>query len=193
MKLRLSKGKYIFDAIYFSVSKEASGLHTGQRVDAAFHLQINEFRGSRTVQLQIIDLRPSLFPSARERECLRLCRALLEGEDVRPQDAARLLPGREQFVRVWQCVMHMTAGGSVTVDRLPTLRAMSAAVGGAEPFLRTNLCLAVFAERHLLQIRLEEGRMELATGDTGRKVALEDSCYMRRLRDILGMEQKGGA
>ena len=193
LKLRLSKGKYFFDAIYFSVSKEASGLHTGQRVDAAFHLQINEFRGSRTVQLQIIDLRPSLFPSARERECLRLCRALLEGEDVRPQDAARLLPGREQFVRVWQCVMHMTAGGSVTVDRLPTLRAMSAAVGGAEPFLRTNLCLAVFAERHLLQIRLEEGRMELATGDTGHKVALEDSCYMRRLRDILGMEQKGGA
>ena len=193
LKLRLSKGKYFFDAIYFSVSKEASGLHTGQRVDAAFHLQINEFRGSRTVQLQIIDLRPSLFPSARERECLRLCRALMEGEDVRPQDAARLLPGREQFVRVWQCVMRMTAKGTVTVDRLPALRAMSAAVGGAEPFLRTNLCLAVFAERQLLQIRLKEERMELATGDTGHKVALEDSRYMRRLRDILGMEQKGGA
>ena len=193
LKLRLSKGKYFFDAIYFSVSKEASGLHTGQRVDAAFHLQINEFRGNRTVQLQIIDLRPSLYPSARERECLRLCRALLDGERVAPQDAARLLPGREQFVGVWQWVSRAAAGGTVTVDRLPALRAMAAAAGGAEPFLRTELCLAVFAERQLLHIRLEEDRMELRLGEAGRKVSLEESRYMRRLMDILGMEQKGGA
>ena len=193
LKLRLSKGKYFFDAIYFSVSKEACGLHIGQRVDAAFHLQINEFRGSRTVQLQIIDLRPSLYPSARERECLRLCGALLEGGEVRPQDAARLLPGREQFIGVWQWISRATAGGTVTVDRLPALRSMAAAAGGAEPFLRAELCLAVFAERQLLSVRLDADRMELRPGNTGRKVVLEESRYMRRLMDILGMEQKGGA
>ena len=33
----------------------------------------------------------------------------------------------------------------------------------------------------------------LRLGEAGRKVSLEESRYMRRLRDILGMERKGGA
>ena len=70
---------------------------------------------------------------------------------------------------------------------------MAAAAGGAEPFLRAELCLAVFAERQLLSVRLDADRMELRPGNTGRKVVLEESRYMRRLMDILGMEQKGGA
>ena len=53
LKLRLSKGSSQFDGIFFSVSPDTCPVAAGSRVDAAFYLQINEFRGNRTVQLQI--------------------------------------------------------------------------------------------------------------------------------------------
>ncbi len=39
LKLRLSRGNYKFDAIFFSVTAQQCGVAVGQRVDAAFHLQ----------------------------------------------------------------------------------------------------------------------------------------------------------
>ena len=191
LKLRLSKGKSTFDAIYFSITAAECGLRPGDRVDAAFHLQINEFRGNRTVQLQMLDLRPSRTPSARERESLRLWESLLSGGEIRPREAARMLPGREQFVRLWQALVAMTGGGDVTVSRLPCLRRLSGEMGGAEPFLRTSVALSVFAERGILRLDVGKDTMELAVR-TGRKVRLEECVYLRRLHDILGTEQKGG-
>ena len=69
LKLRLSKGPYHFDAIFFSATAGECGAAAGMRVDAAFHLQVNEFRGVSSVQLQLVDLRPAVLPSVREREC----------------------------------------------------------------------------------------------------------------------------
>lgn len=63
LKLRLSKGTCRFDAIFFSMTEETCGVAAGMRVDAAFYLQANTFRGNTTLQLQLIDIRPSLTPS----------------------------------------------------------------------------------------------------------------------------------
>ena len=79
LKLRLSKGGCHFDAIFFSATAEACGVSAGMRVDAAFHLQLNEFRGVSSVQLQLVDLRPAAGPSQRERECLELVERLVSG------------------------------------------------------------------------------------------------------------------
>ena len=45
LKVRLSKGSAQFDGIFFSATAEQCGCRTGCRVDAAFYLQVNEFRG----------------------------------------------------------------------------------------------------------------------------------------------------
>ena len=94
LKLRLSKGSCSFDAIFFSASAESYGVSVGSRVDAAFHLQINEFRGVSSVQMQLLDLRPAVSPSTREQECLRLVGRLKEGQPVSVREAERLLPAR---------------------------------------------------------------------------------------------------
>ena len=192
LKLRLSRGKYSFDAIYFSANRDSCGLEVGDRVDAAFYLQVNEFRGSRTVQLQMIDLRGSATPSAREQECLELASRLRDCVSLTPQEAARMLPGRDQFVHLWQAVIRLTdGGGPITVEKLPTLRRLAGAMGGAEPFLRTAVGLSVFAERHLLV--LDGGTDCLTiTVDAHEKVNLGESLYVRRLHQILGLSEKGG-
>ncbi|MEI3361982.1 MAG: single-stranded-DNA-specific exonuclease RecJ [Oscillospiraceae bacterium] len=97
LKVRLSKGTSRFEAIFFSVMEGECGLTAGTRVDAAFYLQANTFRGSTTLQLQLIDLRPSLTPSRHEAADLALLHRLLEGESVTGQEAVRLQPSRDQL------------------------------------------------------------------------------------------------
>ena len=188
LKLRLGKGKYSFDAIYFSATRADCALEVGDRVDAAFYLQINEFRGSRTVQLQVVDLRASVLPSQRERESLRLCEIFLDGAALTPEEAARLLPGREQFVRLWQGLRQAAGEAELAGDRLPLLRQMAGWVGGAEPFARAELGLAVFAERGLLTLEETERHLRLVLCPKG-KVVLEESCHLRRLRRLLGSDK----
>ncbi len=56
-KVRISKFGETFDGIFFSKTAQELGVCTGDRVDAAFEPQINEFRGRRSVQLLLADLK----------------------------------------------------------------------------------------------------------------------------------------
>ena len=52
------------DAIFFSADGAELGLAPGGRVDVAFYPQINEFRGTRSVQLQVADLQSGPHPGS---------------------------------------------------------------------------------------------------------------------------------
>lgn len=190
MKLRLSKGTSHFDAIFFSVTPEECGVTAGSRVDAAFYLQINEFRGNSSVQMQMIDLRPSVEPSGRERECLELVERLIRGGPVTGKDAARLWLGREQFIALWRCLERLGRDGPACCHRLPMLRRLAAALDGGDSFLRAAFGLEVFAERGLILLTPRDDRLVLRL-QTGRRANLEECAYIVRLRRILGKEEKG--
>lgn len=190
MKLRLSKGTCHLDAIFFSTTAEECGVSAGSRVDAAFYLQINEFRGNSNVQLQMIDLRPSVEPSGRERECLDLVERLTRGEKITHKEALRLLPGREQFIALWRCIERMGRSGAVCSHRLPLLRRLATSLDGSESFLRAAVGVEVFAERGLILLTPREDRVVLRL-QPGRRADLEQCPYVARLRRILGNEEKG--
>ena len=190
LKLRLTKGDCRFDAIFFSATAAACGVSAGMRVDAAFHLQVNEFRGTSSVQLQLVDLRPAAGPSQRERECLELVERLTEGGEVSVQDAFRLLPERRQFAALWRAIERMDLEGENQSARLPALRRLAGVVDGSESFLRAALGIEVFAERGLITLTLREDTLTLRPVP-GRRADLEQSGYIRRLRGILGQYEKG--
>ena len=189
LKVRLQKGHVLLEGIFFSVTPDEIGLSVGSRVDAAFYLQVNEFRGSRGVQLQLLDLRPARNPSAREAELLALCETLRSGGVLTARDAARLLPARDQFVRVWRFLEREAAGG-LSGPELPLLRRLAAEMTGAEGFLRAAVCLAVFAERGLLSMEREGDVLTLRLTAEGKKVELDDSPLVARLhRTLQGTER----
>ena len=192
LKLRLSKGSAQFDGIFFSAVAQTCGVVPGDRVDAAFYLQINEFRSSRTVQLQMVDIRPSLTGSTREEESLELVDRCLRGGELRPRDAVRLLPSRDQCVSLWRALQHAVPPDGLETDYLPLLRRLSGALRGAEPFLRTVLCLEVFRERGLLQCRRLGDSISLHLTSQGKKVALDRSEYLLRLHRALDTSRGGG-
>lgn len=191
MKLRLSKGGCFFEAIFFSVNAAECGVSAGMRVDAAFHLQRNEFRGVSTVQLQVVDLRETLEPSQRERECLELVGRLTSGGPVAAREAARLLPERGQFVALWRAIERQEREECSPAGRLPLLRRFACAMGGAECFLRAALGVEVFAERGLVTLAVQDDMM-IIHPRPGRRADLEQSAYVRSLRRLLGHGERGG-
>ncbi len=193
LKLRLGKGNAQFDGIFFSTTAAACGCAEGDRVDAAFYLQVNEFRGSRTMQLQMVDIRPSLSASSREQECLTLVEQCTAGEAVSARNAHRMLPSREQYAAVWRSLVHMTPEGALHTAYLPLLRSLSAAMGKADGFLRSAFCLAVFRERGLLELEVHGDDIDLRLAGKDKKVRLEDSIYIRRLTDAETGRGGGGS
>jgi len=59
-RLKIGKSGANLDCIFFSVPAEDLGVNEGALVDIAFEPQVNEFRGRRSVQLQLLDIRESL-------------------------------------------------------------------------------------------------------------------------------------
>ncbi|WP_298018004.1 single-stranded-DNA-specific exonuclease RecJ [uncultured Dysosmobacter sp.] len=190
LKLRLSKGTCRFDAIFFSVTAEDCGIAAGMRVDAAFYLQANTFRGNTTLQLQLIDIRPSLTPSRHEAEALDLIRRLTGGAPISPQETARLRASRDQFIACWRVLERHLRPGKTEADQLPYLRQLAAEAGGSESFLRTALALEVFHERGLITMGLRNERLTLCLNPTQGKVDLFACPYLVRLQD--GAHQNRG-
>ena len=188
LKLRLGKGSAQFDGIFFSTVAEDCGCKAGDRVDAAFYLQVNEFRGSRTVQLQMVDLRPSLWASGREQEALALAARCTARQSIPARDARRLLPTRDQFAAAWRFLERTVPEGGLTTGYLPLLRALAAELGKAEPFPRAALCLSVFAERGLLTLERQGDDVTLRLR-RGQKVVLGQSPHLLWLHENI---EKGG-
>ena len=183
LKLRLSKGTCRFDAIFFSVTAEECGIAVGSRVDVAFYLQANTFRGQTTLQLQLIDIRLSLTPSRHEAEALDLCRRCCAGEAITPQERSRLWTSREQFGVYWTLLERRLRHGKAEVAELPILRQLALDAGGSESFLRAALSLEVFSERGLLSVEREEHRLTLSLVPAHGKVDLFGCPYLARLKN----------
>ena len=99
LRLRLRSGRYSFPAIFFSATAESASIVQGDMVDVAFAPQINEFRGERSVQMNVLDIRPNC-----QAECpvdstayIALCKNTLT-----PAAAELLLPERSTLATVWR-------------------------------------------------------------------------------------------
>ena len=182
LKLRLESRGTGLDAIWFSAGCGKLP-EPGSRVDVAFSPQINEFRGVRTVQLQVADLRPA--PSRAQLE-----RAVYEkftrGELLTAGEARFLLPSRAEFAGLWRWLERQSASCGLVEDTLVRIsRSASRWAGQQEVPARTMLCLEVFRERGLIDLRTHVGRIQITVRRPEEKVDLEASEILRRLRETL--------
>lgn len=185
LKLRLSKGTTQLDGIFFSANSETCGVARGDRVDAAFYLNVNEFRGSRTVQMQLADVRLSLVPSHREREDLERMSRFLSGDGVTPQEAAHMIPERGQFAACWRRLDRLLPRTGVwETPYLPLVRKLEKRMGGVDQFARAMMCLAVFGERGLIEFCREGDLCRLRRLPITGKADLNASPYMQTLQMI---------
>ena len=134
-RFRVSLRAAHFEGIFFSHSNADTGVREGELVDVAFTPQVNEYRGSVSVQLVASALRPH-DPAA-------LCGAILSGDAGCAWAAAPYCPERADFVRVWRGMGTMFRVG-LDVDAV-----MAQCPADMEPETYC-LCLAVFCQAGLL-------------------------------------------
>ena len=184
LKLRLESRGQSLDAIWFSADGGELGLYPGCRADVAFYPQINAFRGLRSVQLQVVDLRRAPSRAQLEQDIYERFR---RGELLTPQEAQFLLPERADFVSLWRWLERQSGGSDRVEETLIRIaRGACRAEGRREVPARTMLCLEVLEERGLIDLCHTTGRLQITVHHLERKVDLEDSRILRRLREASG-------
>ncbi len=182
LKLRLRHQGWTFDAIFFSTNAEQLGLGPGDRADIAFTPQINEFRGSRTVQLQICDLQSSPTRAQAERD---LIERLHTGDALSSAEAESMIPSREEFESVWRYLKRFAAEDALDSDPVHLCKHIAKTCHTRETYLRTMVCLRVFDERGLIKVEQQStGRLRIALCPINGKVDLEQSGILQRLRRL---------
>ena len=183
LKLKLRRDGVVMDAIFFSANTAACGIENGQRLDIAFTLQINQFRGNRTVQLQLCDLRPAPTRSQLERS---LFRRLQAGETLSPWEASLMLPQRRDFAHLWRYLEQLCAAGPAQAPMDQLLRQVTRSFSGHRSYGKALVCLHVMDERGLIQVAVQDHQATVRLCRPREKVDLEQAGMMRQLRHDLG-------
>ena len=106
----LEKDGCSFAAVFFGMTASESGLFPGQKADAVFNLDINDFSNTQTVQLTLRDMRPDRAALQALHDCCRRCQAALRGE-ARDDE----IPMREDFVKLYTGLRESIRAGQPTV------------------------------------------------------------------------------
>ena len=177
MRLRLRRGRHSFNAIYFSATPESASVATSDLVDIAFVPQINEFRGERSVQMNILDIRPSC--TARVCPELGGYHALQQGRLTR--EAADLLyPSRAMLATVWRYLASVPAPSIQEVPiclcrKIVRWSGMDMSLG------QLMTCLDIFRDVGLLQSRRHHKNLILTLTPGSEKADLNESATLQQL------------
>lgn len=182
LKLRLRYQGAAFDAIFFSATAGQLGLGPGDRVDAAFTPQINEFRGARSVQLQICDLQSAPTRAQAERS---LFERLRTGGAISAFEAQSMTPTREEFEAVWRYLKRHASPDPLEDHPSHLTKNIAKTLHVRDAYARTMVCIQVFDERGLIRVEQQNaGRLRIGLCRVEGKVDLEQSELLRRLRRL---------
>ncbi len=177
MRLRLRSGRHGVNAIYFSANPETASIQPGDMVDIAFTPQINDFRGERTVQMNVLDIRPS---------CAADCspdvssyRAMTAGQ-MSPQIAQALLPERAMLAMVWR---YLAAAGTPAIQESPLCLCRKIVRWSGKPMSLGQLstCLDIFHDVGLLEVQRMHKCISIRLTPGAEKADLNQSQTMQRL------------
>ncbi len=176
MRLRLRSNRQSINGIYFSANPQTASIQVGDLVDVAFSPQINEFRGERTVQMNVLDIRPSCAV-----ECCPEAgayRALLQ--DCLTADlAATLLPERTVLAMVWRYLA--SAPAPIQESPICLCRKIVRWTGKSLSLAQMMTCLDIFRDVGLLTTLRQRNCLHITlTPGTG-KADLNESQTMQRL------------
>ncbi len=177
MRLRLRCGHYGFNAIYFSATPESASIMQEDLVDVAFMPQINEFRGERSVQMNILDIRPSCTAPCTGQ--MRAYRALC-ADQVDAQVAQVLLPDRGVLAMVWRYLARHVGEG---MQESPMCLCRKIVRWSEKPMSLGMLmtCLDIFADVGLLQTQRQHKYITIRLVPRSDKADLNASRTMQRL------------
>lgn len=175
MRLRLCSGHTYPNAIYFSANPQTVSIQPGDLVDVAFTPQVNEFRGTRTVQMNVIDIRPSCSA-----ECLPDAAPYrdMQRGNLTSGEAAALLPDRKMLALVWR---YLDAANPVQESPMCLCRKIVRWSGQPLNLGQMLTCLDIFRDVGLLTVQRQHKYVSIRLTPGEGKADLSRSQTMQRL------------
>ena len=177
LRLRLRSGRHSIPAIFFSATAESASIVQGDMVDVAFHAQVNEFRGERSVQMNIQDIRPN---------CQTACCPDAAGYTALCQDkltpalAESVLPDRAMLATVWR-YLAAVPGGQLKETPMCLCRKIVRRSGMPLSLGQMMTCLAIFRDVKLITMEHMHKYISLCLVPQEEKADLMQSRTMQRL------------
>ena len=177
LRLRLRRDKYAFNAIFFYATAQSASVAEGELVDVAFVPQINTFREERSVQMNVLDIRPS---------CKASCSADLSGyrylhTNSLPREAAQLLlPDRATLGLIWRYLISVP---TPTIEESPMCLCRKIVRWSGTPLNLGQMltCLDIFSDVGLLQTRHMHKYISIRLTQGSTKADLSQSQTMQKL------------
>ena len=176
MRLRVRSGRHSFNAIYFGANPQMASIEPGDLVDIAFQPQVNEFKGERSVQMNVQDIRPACSAACDADESLY--RLFRRGKACKEQ-AAALLPDRATLGMVWRYL----AGTAQPVQESAVClcRKIVRWSGQSLDVSQLLICLDIFADVGLLHLDKHHNDITIRLSSPEGKADLNQSQTMQRL------------
>ena len=149
-RLLLEKDGRQVAGVWFGITSTQCGFVPGSRVDAAFHLEINEFRGRRSVQLLIKDIRLSRCELERDDVSQQAYQRYINGDALEEEQVALLYPDRADLVAVWRHLVARAREGMLAEGLHALPRKIQWESKRAIPLGKALVCLDVFSESRLI-------------------------------------------
>ena len=176
LRLRLESKQYSFNGIFFSATSESASVSQGDLVDVAFVPQVNEFRGERSMQMNIQDIRPACKG---EVSCDTDCYAKLLSDTLDAATAEKLLPDRATLGMVWRYLTTQQSEFRETPSCL--CRKIVRWSGSSLDLGKMLTCLDIFADVGLLETQRLHKYITIRRIPTDTKADLNASRTMQRL------------
>ncbi len=175
MRLRLRSEHGYINAIYFSATPQTASIEQGDLVDVAFNAQINDYRGERSVQMNVLDIRPSC--------CVECSPELYEYPTLRAgfaiTDPSPLLPDRNTLGIVWRFL----AGCGTSFQETPMCLCRKIVRRSGKPLCLGKLlaCLDIFSDVGLLTMHRQHKYITIELHNRDSKADLNQSKTMQNL------------
>lgn len=179
-KALFEKGGSEVSGLCFSCGPDAFPVFEGERADIAYSLEINEFRGVRSVQMSLEDVRMSKKYEAELSEKLALAERFILGEDAKFDG---ICPERKEFAALYGCVRNMCIQGKSAISLRRAASTIRTEKGIKLLPFEILIMLSVFDELSLISIeKVTDDIYETKLPNDGRKADLSESKLLDRYK-----------
>ncbi len=180
-RLSLTKDGIQLVGMYFGVGEDTHLCSEGELVDVLFNIDINEYRGSRSVQLLLHDLVPSavgagIFSAERERY-----KEIKEGDKYFPEE--NVLPDRDDFARVYTALRKEFRSGVSVLDIRAIQRLLGVEAHLCINYIKLKFILRILNELQICSIEeVGEDMYSFNIFFNASKTSIEKSSILKKLR-----------
>lgn len=186
VRMTLIKDGVRFSAIWFGTGAGGLGFVEGNTVDAAFHLEVNEFRGRRTVQLTLCDAQLSDCEHLADQKLLNVYNTYMADGPLTAREARLLLPDRGDLVAVWRHITCRAEDGRLSVPDGALSRRVAWESRREINIGKLFVCLDVFSESGLISYHFKEGMVNILLKPYEGKADISGSVVLATLQSMAG-------